>query len=78
MSTPPTDNTLVVLYDGSLGGTPDTQGKLSYRAASLSPSALDSMARLNPAIAPSSRALSAPGSVIVVVSLIWSGHPRKV
>lgn len=32
MSTPPTDNTLVVLYDGSLGGTPDTQGKLTYRA----------------------------------------------
>src|SRR5436305_11042139 len=33
MNTRSTDNTLVVLYDGSLGGTPDTQGKLIYRAS---------------------------------------------
>src|SRR5262245_16767455 len=29
----PTSSAEIVLYDGSLGGTPDTQGKLRYRAS---------------------------------------------
>jgi hypothetical protein len=31
MSSIPSDHTTLILYDAALGGTPDTQGKLTYR-----------------------------------------------